>query len=81
MTTSSGRSTHIARDSLTNLEQKLDPQEFVRVHRSAIVQLRSVKTITSWFGGDQLLHLNSGAEVRLSRNFRREFERRLQHEG
>ena len=62
--------THLIRTSLNELERRLDPARFARVHRSAIVataQVREVQTLTS---RDYLLRLVDGGELRMSRNYR-----------
>ena len=64
----------LCRDSLNRLASRLPPRMFVRVHRSTIVRIASIRTITGWFGGDQMLHLASGARVKLSRNYRKAFD-------
>jgi two-component system LytT family response regulator len=58
---------HDVRETLTNLESKLNPNEFVRIHRSTIVNLGHVKEIHPWFHGYHLVLLESGQELRLSR--------------
>lgn len=55
------------RATLTNLEGKLNPREFVRIHRSAIVNLRYVKEVHPWFRGYHLVLLENGQKLRLSR--------------
>lgn len=64
------------RETLTSIEAKLDPLEFVRIHRSTIVNLRSIKEIHPWFHGHHLVVLNNGRELRMSR-YQREVARRL----
>ena len=58
------------RENLGTLEAQLDPDVFVRVHRSAIVNLHSIASIEPWFSGDLVLRLKDGTEVRASRNYR-----------
>jgi DNA-binding LytR/AlgR family response regulator len=58
---------------LSRLEQQLDPRQFVRVHRSAIVNVDRVRHIEPFPSGDAVLHLESGASVRMSRRFARSF--------
>lgn len=55
--------------SLTELEKRLDPAHFLRVHRSAIVNLDHVQSINRWFGGRLLLRLKGqpAGELRVSR--------------
>jgi two-component system LytT family response regulator len=70
-----GSETHLLRETLTELEQRLDPARFFRVHRSAIVNLERVREIRPLLHGDRELLLAGGARVRLSRTRREEFER------
>ena len=70
-----GDATHLVRESLAELEQRLDPEQFVRVHRGAIVNVARVREIHPMFHGDGALVLASGARVKLSRARRDQFER------
>lgn len=63
------------RETLTNLESKLNPQQFVRIHRSAIVNLHYIKEVHPWFHGYHLVLLESGQELRMSRYQQRVAER------
>jgi two-component system LytT family response regulator len=65
-----GKETHLVRGTLQDLEARLDPGRFVRVHRSTIVNLERVKELHPWSHGDLLLVLEDGTEVRLSRRYR-----------
>ena len=67
--------THLLRETMNELEQKLDPERFFRVHRSAIINLERVREIHPLFRGDCDLVLADGSRVRLSRTRRAEFER------
>ena len=69
--------THLIRESMSALESQLDPRRFVRVHRSAIVNVDQVREIQPWFSGDQVLILRSGAKVKMSRTYRKAFEERF----
>jgi len=64
------------RETLTSIESKLDPMKFMRIHRSTIVNIRSIKEIHPWFSGHHLVVLNDGRELRMSR-YQREVARRL----
>jgi two-component system LytT family response regulator len=55
------------REPLLDLEKKLDPKEFARIHRSTIVNLRCIKEIQPWFNGYHLVVLGDGQELRMSR--------------
>ena len=69
--------THLLRRSMAEIETDLDPDRFVRVHRSAIVNVDRVKEMHPLFRGDSVLILHDGTKLRLSRARRSEFERRL----
>lgn len=76
-----GGTRHLLRDTMDEIERQLDPQQFFRVHRSAIVNLARVREIHPLFRGDCELTLADGVNVRLSRNRRREFEARFAQIG
>jgi two-component system LytT family response regulator len=60
---------HILRSTMKDLESKLSP-DFVRIHRSTIVNLRQVKAVDTLPKGECLLHLDEEVTVRVSRNYR-----------
>jgi len=66
----SGGKVHELRASMKEMEGKLDPDLFLRVHRSAIVNLKHVDEIHTWFKGTFRLTLSSGAKVRTGSAFR-----------
>jgi len=70
-----GGAVHLLRETMNELEQKLDPERFFRVHRSAIINLERVREIHPLFRGDCDVVLADGTRVRLSRTRRAEFER------
>jgi two-component system LytT family response regulator len=72
-----GSASHLLRETMDDLEAQLDPQKFVRVHRSAIVNLDRVREIHPLFRGDCTLVLADGARVKLSRSRRKNFEERF----
>jgi two-component system LytT family response regulator len=57
------------RTTLESLEQKLDPQQFARIHRSHLVNLDAIKEIHPWFHGDYKLALHDGTELMWSRRY------------
>jgi two-component system LytT family response regulator len=65
-----GTETHLLRETMTSLEQRLDPKLFLRVHRSAIVNLRYVKEVRSESRGDFMVHLVNGQKLAMSRSYR-----------
>jgi two-component system LytT family response regulator len=64
-----GNKTHLIREKLSVIETKLDPQIFMRIHRSTIVNLDRIKSLHPLFNGDQLVILKNGHELNLSRNY------------
>ena len=54
---------HIARQTIQGLEDKLDPKEFVRTHRSTLVRKAAVRGLHPLFHGDYIVKLADGAEV------------------
>ena len=66
---------YLIRETMQSLEARLDPRRFVRVHRSAIVNLDRVKTLQPYFRGAHVLTLHDGTQVTLSRSRRAQFER------
>jgi two-component system LytT family response regulator len=71
-----GRS-HVIRESMSALEERLDPRRFFRASRSAIVNLDRVQEIQPYGKGDQVVLLQDGTRLRLSRARRLELEERL----
>jgi two-component system LytT family response regulator len=68
-----GRESHLIRGTMQALETKLDPEKFVRVHRSILVNVEKIKEIYPRSNGDQDLVLQNGQQVMLSRNYRDKF--------
>jgi two-component system LytT family response regulator len=66
---------YLHREAIATLAERLDPERFVRVHRSAIVNIDRVREVHPLFRGDRSLVLADGTQVKLSRTRREEFER------
>jgi two-component system, LytTR family, response regulator len=64
------QSTHLINDSMNNLETKLDPQQFVRIHRSTIVNVRYIDSLQPYFNGEFHITVKNGAKLKLSRNYK-----------
>ena len=62
--------TLILRETMKDLEKRLDPRRFQRVHRSTIVNLDLVKQVKPHTNGECFLVLNSGTQVKVSRSYR-----------
>jgi two-component system LytT family response regulator len=65
-----GGKTHLIRGTMTELEQRLDPERFVRIHRRTIVNLERIRVIHPYFKGEYMVVLTTGAELKLSRGYR-----------
>ncbi len=68
---------HLVRQTMKNLEERLDPDQFARVHRTAIVNLSFVKEIYDGDYGDAEIHLKTGGRVPISRTHRSSLKDRL----
>ena len=65
-----GDNTLILRETMKDLEKRLDPRRFQRIHRSTIVNLDLVKQVKPHTNGECFLVLDSGASVKVSRSYR-----------
>jgi len=72
-----GRATHILRESLSALEARLDPAQFVRLSRSAIVNLDRIREITTMDSGESSVTLSCGERLPYTRGVR-ELQARLE---
>lgn len=72
-----GRATHLLREKMNDLEGRLDPARFVRIHRSIIVNLDRIKEMHPHFNGDYIVVLEDGRQLRMSRTRRERLEARL----
>ena len=69
-----GRDTHLMRETMAGIEKLLDPSRFLRIHRSAIVNLDRVREMQPWFSGEYTVILRDGTQLRLSRVYRDRLE-------
>lgn len=72
-----GTQSHLLRDTMTHLEESLDPEVFLRIHRSTIVNVSRIRELQPTFGGDHLVLLRDGVRLQLSRRYRAALERLL----
>ncbi len=68
-----GRESHMIRETMNAIEAKLDPSEFVRIHRSTVVNIDRIKELHPMFSGDYTAVLRDGTQLALSRNYRERF--------
>jgi two-component system LytT family response regulator len=69
-----GSDTHLIRRTLAELERDLTPGGFVRIHRSAIVNLNRIRGLELQSSGEFEVVLQSGAQLRLSRSYRKRLQ-------
>ena len=60
---------HLIRESMKNMETKLDAKTFVRIHRSAIVNIDRIKELEPWFHGEYVVIMRDGTRLTASRVF------------
>lgn len=72
-----GNEVHLLRAVMGDLERRLDPARFLRIHRSTIVQVKTIKELYSDQHGDHIAVLRGGTRLRVSRQYRAEALRRL----
>jgi two-component system, LytTR family, response regulator len=60
---------HLLRESMKNMEARLDPRLFVRIHRSAIVNVDRIREMEPWFHGEYIVILQDGTRLTASRVF------------
>ena len=65
-----GRESHLIRETLQSLEGRLNPEQFLRIHRSTLVNLDRIRELQPIFHGDYVVKLNDGTELTLSRSYR-----------
>lgn len=67
-----GDTTHLLRETMNNLEVRLDPECFWRIHRSTLVNVDRIRELQPLFHGDYVVILRDGTELTLSRTYRRQ---------
>jgi two-component system LytT family response regulator len=60
---------HVLRQSMKNMEARLDPSLFVRIHRSAIVNVDRIRELQPWLHGEYVVILQDGTRLSASRVF------------
>jgi two-component system LytT family response regulator len=72
-----GAQTHVVRETMNRLESQLDTNQFIRIHRSTIVNLDRVQELRSSFNGEHVVVLRDGTRLALSRGYRDNLQARL----
>ncbi|HEX5724930.1 MAG TPA: LytTR family DNA-binding domain-containing protein [Longimicrobiaceae bacterium] len=76
-----GKGSYLIREKISTLEERLDPEAFVRVHRSTIVNLNRVRELRPLPSGDYTVTLTDGTELKLSRGYRHRLAERVGEYG
>jgi two-component system LytT family response regulator len=69
--------TYLIREQMQVLEDRLDPGEFIRLHRSAIVRVSLIESLVRSSSGDYTVQVKGGPELKVSRSRSEDLERRL----
>jgi two-component system LytT family response regulator len=72
-----GRESHLLRETMNSLEKRLDPEQFLRIHRSRIVNIARVKELRPLFRGEYDLTLKDGTRLETGRGYRDQVQRLL----
>ena len=72
-----GEEAHLIRDAMNNLETELDPKKFVRIHKSAIVNIDQIKELHPLVHGDFRVILRDSTELTISRRYREKVDELL----
>jgi two-component system LytT family response regulator len=72
-----GSESHLLRETIVHLESRLDPNSFLRVHRSTIVNLHYVKEVRNEPGGDASVVLTSGDKIAMGRSYKARIQKLL----
>lgn len=73
------RETHLLRETMVHLEERLDPHQFMRVHRSFIVNLQYVKEVRTEHDGESSVIMLDGQRVAMSRSYKSRILESLHH--
>jgi len=65
-----GSDAHLLRETMNRLASKLDPDKFLRIHRSTLVNIERIKELQPLFSGDHVVILRDGRQLTLSRSYR-----------
>lgn len=71
--------THLLRETMSRIEERLDPRVFLRVHRSSIVNLQYVKEVRTDADGEFMVIMANGQKVAMSRSYRSRIQDWIHH--
>jgi two-component system LytT family response regulator len=69
-----GAESHLLRETMNGLETKLDPERFIRIHRSTMVNIERIKELQPWFHGDYVVILRDDRQLTMSATYREKLD-------
>jgi two-component system LytT family response regulator len=69
-----GKESHLFRETISRVSERLNPNHFVRIHRSTIVNVRKIKELIPVNSGEYIVVLKNGKELSCSRGYRAALE-------
>lgn len=66
--------TYLLRETMSDMESKLDPRYFLRIHRSTIVNAEYIQELRSHANGEYRIRMSEGSELKSSRSYRRQLQ-------
>jgi two-component system LytT family response regulator len=79
LTLHTANSKNLYRDTITNISEKLNPELFVRIHRSYIVKIENIKEMQSHFNSEYIIILKDNTKLKSGRSYKAEVEKLLKH--
>lgn len=73
------KDSHLIQGTMSRLESRLNPEMFLRIHRSAIVNIKFIKDLHPLFHGEYVVHLSNGKELTSGRTYRENLQRLLEN--
>ena len=74
-----GKDSHLLRDTMNNIQTKLDPEKFLRIHRSTILKIDRIKELQPWYHGEYVVTLENGKQLTSSRSYRHQLGKLLEN--
>lgn len=74
-----GKDSHLLRDTMNNIQTKLDPEKFLRIHRSTILKIDRIKELQPWYHGEYVVTLENGKQLTSSRSYRHKLSELLEN--
>ncbi|MEW6130095.1 MAG: LytTR family DNA-binding domain-containing protein [Acidobacteriota bacterium] len=76
-----GQESHLLRETINSLAVRLDPDKFLRIHRSLIVNIERIKELLPWFHGKYTIVMRDGTQLTSSRGYREHLQKLLNQSG